>query len=54
MKTFIQLRTINVNDRVEKKEGLPYLSWAWAWAPEGCGVLGPELQEGSCQAAQQQ
>ena len=31
MKTFTQLRTINVNDRVEKKEGLSYLSWAWAW-----------------------
>ena len=22
----------NVNDRVEKKNGLSYLSWAWAWA----------------------
>ncbi|AXK19157.1 DUF1071 domain-containing protein [Bacillus sp. COPE52] len=23
---------INVNDNVEKKNGLSYLSWAWAWA----------------------
>ena len=22
----------NVNDHVEKKNGLSYLSWAWAWA----------------------
>jgi len=28
---FKKLRTLNVNDRVEKKEGLSYLSWAWAW-----------------------
>ncbi|HGJ5882344.1 DUF1071 domain-containing protein [Arsenophonus sp.] len=25
------LSTINVNDKVEKKLGLSYLSWAWAW-----------------------
>lgn len=25
------LLNINVNDRVEKKNGLSYLSWAWAW-----------------------
>ncbi len=25
------LSTINVNDKVEKKSGLSYLSWAWAW-----------------------
>lgn len=30
-KSFSQLRTLNVNDRVESKEGLSYLSWAWAW-----------------------
>jgi hypothetical protein len=29
--SFTKLRTLNVNDRVEKKEGLTYLSWAWAW-----------------------
>jgi hypothetical protein len=29
--TFTKLRTLNVNDRVEKKDGLTYLSWAWAW-----------------------
>ena len=26
------LSAINVNDKVEKKNGLTYLSWAWAWA----------------------
>ncbi len=25
------LSAINVNDKVEKKSGLSYLSWAWAW-----------------------
>ena len=27
-----ELLKINVNDHVEKKNGLTYLSWAWAWA----------------------
>ena len=27
-----KLSAINVNDRVEKKNGLTYLSWAWAWS----------------------
>ena len=27
-----ELLRINVNDHVEKKNGLSYLSWAWAWA----------------------
>lgn len=26
------LNAINVNEHVEKKNGLSYLSWAWAWA----------------------
>jgi hypothetical protein len=26
------LLNINVNDHIEKKNGLTYLSWAWAWA----------------------
>ena len=26
-----QLLKLNVNDHVEKKQGLSYLSWAWAW-----------------------
>ena len=30
MKTFNELRKINVNDHLEKKGGLSYLSWAWA------------------------
>lgn len=30
--TFDVLSAINVNDKVEKKNGLTYLSWAWAWA----------------------
>lgn len=29
---FDTLNSINVNDKVEKKNGLTYLSWAWAWA----------------------
>lgn len=28
---FEKLSSINVNDKVEKKNGLTYLSWAWAW-----------------------
>lgn len=31
MTTFVELRKINVNDKVEKKNGLSYLSWSWAW-----------------------
>lgn len=30
MKTYNDLRTINVNEHVEKKGNLSYLSWAWA------------------------
>ena len=29
---FSRLNGINVNDHTEKKNGLTYLSWAWAWA----------------------
>lgn len=32
MTTFEKLSAINVNDKVEKKKDLTYLSWAWAWA----------------------
>lgn len=28
---FSVLNNINVNDKTEKKNGLTYLSWAWAW-----------------------
>lgn len=28
---FKTLSTINLNDKVEKKKNLTYLSWAWAW-----------------------
>ena len=28
---FVELNSINVNDHTEKKNGLTYLSWAWAW-----------------------
>lgn len=28
---FNVLNSINVNDKTEKKNGLTYLSWAWAW-----------------------
>jgi len=30
--TFEKLSDINVNGHVEKKQGLSYLTWAWAWA----------------------
>lgn len=30
--TFKKLNAINVNENTEKKNGLTYLSWAWAWA----------------------
>ena len=29
---FEELYSINVNEKTEKKNGLTYLSWAWAWA----------------------
>ena len=29
---FETLFEINVNERIEKKNGLSYLSWAYAWA----------------------
>lgn len=29
---FNLLNTVNVNEHTEKKNGLTYLSWAWAWA----------------------
>ena len=29
--TFETLNKINVNDKTEQKNGLTYLSWAWAW-----------------------
>lgn len=32
MKSFEEIYKINVNDKTEKKNGLTYLSWAWAWA----------------------
>lgn len=28
---FVALNNINVNEKTEKKNGLTYLSWAWAW-----------------------
>ena len=32
MSVFETLNKINVNDHTENKNGLTYLSWAWAWA----------------------
>jgi len=32
MNSFEELFTINCNDKTETKNGLPYLSWVWAWA----------------------
>lgn len=31
LSVFETLNRINVNDKTEKKNGLTYLSWAWAW-----------------------
>lgn len=31
MSVFETLNSINVNERTEKKNGLTYLSWPWAW-----------------------
>ena len=31
LSVFETLNKINVNDKTEKKNGLTYLSWAWAW-----------------------
>ena len=28
---FAELNAINVSGKTEKKNGLTYLSWAWAW-----------------------
>ena len=28
---FVQLNSVDVRDKIEKKNGLSYLSWAWAW-----------------------
>lgn len=28
---FVELNNINVQDKIEKKNNLSYLSWAWAW-----------------------
>lgn len=32
MSIFDELYSVNVNDHTEEKNGLTYLSWAWAWA----------------------
>ena len=32
MTIFETLNSVNVNEHTEKKNGLTYLSWAWAWA----------------------
>ena len=29
---FKTLNSVNCNEHTEKKNGLTYLSWAWAWA----------------------
>ena len=44
-----KLSHIDVSDRIEEKNGLKYLSWAWAWGPK-CyrGLPCLKLQEPSC------
>lgn len=50
---FAALSAINVNDKTEKKNGLTYLSWAWAWGevkkryPEAAYTI-YENREGWC------
>ncbi|MCX8611914.1 MULTISPECIES: DUF1071 domain-containing protein, partial [unclassified Gilliamella] len=45
------LSPINVNDKLEKKNGLTYLSWAWAWGvlmkhyPQSTYVINPPTTE---------
>lgn len=42
---FAELYAVNVNNKVEQKNGLTYLSWAWAWAevkkryPDACYTI---------------
>ena len=51
------LSAVNVNDKVEKKNGLSYLSWAWAWQtlmehyPESSYEFAAEkyFQDGTCE-----
>lgn len=45
------LSSINVNDKIEKKNGLTYLSWAWAWGvlmkhyPQSTYTINPPTTE---------
>ena len=47
-----RLLTKNVNDHVEKKNGLSYLSWAWAWAEalkaDADATFKVEMFDGKC------
>ena len=47
-----KLLTKNVNDHVEKKNGLSYLSWAWAWAEalkaDADATFKVEMFDGKC------
>ena len=46
------LLKVNVNDHTEKKNGLTYLSWAWAWAEalkaDPAATFKVELFDGKC------
>lgn len=50
---FSELNKINVNDKTEQKNGLTYLSWAWAWGevkkrhPDACYTI-YENRDGWC------
>ena len=50
--TAVDLLKINVNDKTEKKNGLTYLSWAWAWAEalkaDHKAVFNVEMFNGKC------
>lgn len=46
------LLKVNVNDHTEKKNGLTYLSWAWAWAEalkaDPAATFNVEMFDGKC------
>ena len=51
---FLKMNAVDVNEHTEKKAGLTYLSWAWAWTEvaSGCDLChlrkrrGVELSHG--------
>ena len=44
---FNDLYAVNVNGRTEKKNGLTYLSWAWAWGEIKKAIKSGETVDGA-------